>query len=179
MPRLEVNIDHVATLRQSRLTNEPDPVAAAVLAELAGADGIRLTCGRERGGVQDRDVRLLREVVRTMLILRMPPQDECLKLALAIRPDIVTLIPGEREGLGVERGLDVEYRRQELAPLLDALKGIGILTAVLVDPLPNQVKAAHRAGAAPAERFPRKARRAKSAPPRTAAAEHDGYSVFA
>ncbi|MCX5736201.1 MAG: pyridoxine 5'-phosphate synthase [candidate division NC10 bacterium] len=147
MTTLFAGLDHLATLRSAGGGRDPDPVVAAALAELAGADGIRLTCGRERGGVQDRDVRLLREVVRTMLILRMPPQDECLKLALAVRPDIVTLIPGEREGLGVERGLDVEDRRQELVPFLDALKGIGILTAVLVDPLPNQVKAAHRAGA--------------------------------
>jgi pyridoxine 5-phosphate synthase len=147
MTTLFVGLDHLATLRSVGGTHDPDPVVAAALAELAGANGIRVTCGRERGGVLDRDVRLLREVTRTLLILRMPPQDECLKLALAVRPDIVTLIPGEREGLGLERGLDVEDRRQELVPFVEPLKGIGILAAILVDPLPNQVKAAHRAGA--------------------------------
>lgn len=147
MTTLFVGLDHLAMLRASGGTHDPDPVVAAALAELAGADGIRVTCGRERGGVMDRDVRLLRDVVRTLLILRMPPQDESLKLALAIRPDVVTLIPGEREGSGLERGLDVEDRRQELAPVLEPLKAIGVLTAILVDPIPNQVKAAHRAGA--------------------------------
>ena len=147
MTTLFVGLDHLAMLRSVGGTHDPDPVVAAALAELAGANGIRVTCGRERGGVLDRDVRLLREVTRTLLILRMPPQDECLKLALAVRPDVVTLIPGEREGLGLERGLDVEDRRQELVPFVESLKGIGVLTAILVDPLPNQVKAAHRAGA--------------------------------
>ena len=147
MTTLIVGLDHLATLRAVGGTHDPDPVVAAALAELAGANGIRVTCGRERGGVLERDLRLLREVVRTLLILRMPPQDECLKVALAVRPDIVTLIPGEREGLDLDRGLDVEDRRQELVPFLEPLKGIGVLTAILIDPLPNQVKAAHRAGA--------------------------------
>ena len=146
MTTLFAGLDHLVTLRSVGGSRDPDPVVAAAQAELAGADGIRVTFGSERGGVRDRDVRLLREVVRTTLMLRMPPQDECLKLALAVRPDVVTLIPGEREGFGAERGLDVEDRRQELVPFLDALKGIGILTAVLVDPSPIQMKAAHRAG---------------------------------
>ena len=77
----------------------------------------------------------------------MPPLDEYLKLALAVRPDVVTLIPNEREGLGTERGLDVEDRRAELLPLIEPLAGSGILVSVLVDPVPNQVKAAQRAGA--------------------------------
>jgi pyridoxine 5-phosphate synthase len=147
MTTLFAGLDHLAMLRSVGGGRDPDPVVAAALADLAGVDGIRVTFGRERGGMQDRDVRLLREVVRTTLMLRIPPQDECLKLALAVRPDVVTLIPGEHEGFGVERGLDVEDRRQELAPFLEALKGIGIHTAVLVDPLPIQAKAAHRAGA--------------------------------
>jgi pyridoxine 5-phosphate synthase len=106
-----------------------------------------VTCGKERSWIHERDVRLLREVVRTALLVRMPPQDEFLKLALAVRPDVVTLIPNEREGLGLERGVDVEDRRQELLPYIEALKGSGVLVGVLVDPLPNQVKAAQRAGA--------------------------------
>jgi pyridoxine 5-phosphate synthase len=147
MTTLVVGLDPLAALRDVGGARDPDPVVAAALAELAGAGGVRVTCGRERGGIQERDVRLLREVVRTALLVRMPPQDEFLKLALAVRPDVVTLIPSEREGLGAERGLDVEDRRQELLPFIEPLKGSGILVGLLVDPLPNQVKAAQRAGA--------------------------------
>jgi len=147
MTTLVVGLDHLAMLREAGGARDPDPVVAAALAELAGAGGIRVTCGRERGGIQERDVRLLRDVVRTALLVRMPPHDEFLKLALAVRPDVVTLIPGEREGLGADRGLDVEDRRQELPPFIEALKGSGVLVGLSVDPLPTQVKAAHRAGA--------------------------------
>lgn len=147
MTTLVVGVDHLAALRELGGARDPDPVVAAALAELAGAGGVRVTCGKERGGVQERDVRLLREVVRTALLLRMPAQDDYLKLALAVRPDVVTLIPGEREGLGAERGLDVEDRRQELLPLVEALKGCGVLVAMLVDPQLHQIKAAQRAGA--------------------------------
>ncbi|MBP1774490.1 MAG: pdxJ [candidate division NC10 bacterium] len=147
MTTLVVGLDALAALRDAGGARDPDPVVAAALAELAGAGGVRVTCGRERGGIRERDVRVLREVVRTALLLRMPPLDEYLKLALAVRPDVVTLIPGEREGLGAERGLDVEDRRPELLPFIEPLAGSGILVGILVDPLPNQVKAAQRAGA--------------------------------
>jgi pyridoxine 5-phosphate synthase len=147
MTTLVAGLDQLALLRDAGGTRDPDPVVAAALAELAGVGGIRVTCGRERGGIQERDVRLLREIVRTALLLRIPPQDEFLKLALAVRPDVVTLIPGERDGLGAERGLDAEDRRQELFPIVEALKGGGILVGLLVDPLPTQVKAAQRTGA--------------------------------
>jgi pyridoxine 5-phosphate synthase len=135
MATLVVGLDPFAVLRDAGSARDPDPVVAAALAELAGAGGVRVTC------------RLLREVVRTALLVRMPPQDEHLKLALAVRPDVVTLIPGEREGLGAERGLDAEDRRQELLPFIEPLKASGILVGILVDPVPNQVKAAQRAGA--------------------------------
>lgn len=147
MTTLVVGMDQLAVLRDAGGARDPDPVVAAALAELAGAGGVRVTCGKERGGIRERDVRLLREVVRTALLVRMPPMDEYLKTALAIRPDVVTLIPNEREGLGAERGLDVEDRRAELLPFIEPLSGSGILVSVLVDPLPNQVKAAQRAGA--------------------------------
>ncbi len=147
MTTLVVGLDHLGGLRDAGGARDPDPVVGAALAELAGAGGVRVTCGTERGGIRERDVRLLREVVRTALLLRMPPLDEYLKLALAVRPDVVTLIPNEREGLGTERGLDVEDRRAELLPLIEPLAGSGILVSVLVDPVPNQVKAAQRAGA--------------------------------
>ena len=147
MTTLVVGLDQLAMLRHAGGTRDPDPVVAAALAELAGAGGIRVTCGREQGGIQERDVRLLREVVRTALIVRMPAQDEFLKLALAVRPDVVTLIPGAREGLGAERGLDVEDRREEILPFVEALKTSGILVAVSVDPVPTQIKAVQRVGA--------------------------------
>ncbi len=147
MTTLVVGLDPLAMLREAGGARDPDPVVAAALAELAGAGGIRVTCGREHGGIQERDVRLLREVIRTAFLLRIPPSDDFLKLALAVRPDVVTLIPGEREGLGAERGLDVEDRRQELLPFIEALKGNGVLVGISVDPLPTQVKAAQRAGA--------------------------------
>jgi pyridoxine 5-phosphate synthase len=146
MTTLVVGLDPLAALRDAGGARDPEPAVAAALAELAGAGGIRVTCGRERGGIQERDVRLLREVARTALLLRVPPQDEFLKLALSVRPDVATLIPGPRDGLGTERGLDVEDRRQEIAPFVEALKGAGILVGVLVDPLAVQVKAAQRAG---------------------------------
>lgn len=147
MTTLVVGLDPLVALRDLGGARDPDPVVAAALAELAGAGGVRVTCGRERGGVRERDVRLLREVVRTALLLRMPPLDEHLKLALAVRPDVATLIPSQREGLGAERGLDVEDRRAELLPFIQALAGSGVLVGILVDPVPNQVKAAQRAGA--------------------------------
>jgi pyridoxine 5-phosphate synthase len=147
MTTLVVGVDQLAALRDAGSARDPDPVVAATLAELAGAGGVRVTCGKERGGIRERDVRLLREVVRSALLVRMPPMDEYLKLALAVRPDVVTLIPNEREGLGAERGLDAEDRRAELLPFIEPLAGSGILVSVLVDPLPNQVKAAQRAKA--------------------------------
>ena len=146
MTILFAGLDHVVTLRQAGGGRDPDPAVAAALAELAGAGGIGLTCGRERAAMQDRDVRLLREVTRTVLNVRLPPQEEFVKLALDIRPDLVTLIPEGSDGLGAVRGLDVEDRRSELAPIIEALRAGGIGVSVLVDPAPAQVKAAHRAG---------------------------------
>ena len=147
MATLIVGLDSLAQLRAMGGTRDPDPVAAAVLAELAGAGGIRVTLAPDAGGVAERDVRILRDVVRTVLGLRIAPDEEGLTLALAVRPDLVTLVPGAREGLGRDRGLDVEDRRSEIAPILASLKDSGILAAVAVDPLPQQLKAAQRAGA--------------------------------
>ncbi len=147
MTTLFVGLDPIVTLRQAGGTRDPDPVTAASLAELAGAGGVRITCRGDRGGVQERDLRLLRELVRGILNVWMPPRDEFLKLALALRPDMVTLVPEGREGTGAERGLDVEDRREELLPQIEALKAGGIVAGVSIDPLPTQVKAAHRAGA--------------------------------
>ena len=148
MATLIVGLDALGVLRAASGARDPDPVAAAVLAELAGAGGIRVTLTASADGIGERDIRLLREVVRTVFALRIAPDEDGLKLALAVRPDLVTLVPGAREGLGRDAGLDVEDRRAEIAPILDALKGSGIVAAVAVEPLPQQVKAAQRAGAA-------------------------------
>ena len=146
MAILFVGLDHLAALRQAGVARDPDPVIAAALAELAGAGGISITLGRERTGMQERDLRLLRETARTPLNVYLPPQEEWVKLALRVRPDLVTLVPETREGLGAERGLDVEDRRAELARIIETLKSAGIPTSALVEATPGQVKAAHRAG---------------------------------
>lgn len=148
MTRLFVGLDHIATLRQAGGSRDPDPVVVAAMAELAGAGGISIGCGREQSGVQERDLRLLQETVRSALNISVPPLEEWIKLALAIRPDLVTLTPEIREGFGAERGLDVEDRRSELLAIVETLKGARIAVSALVDPAPSQVKAAHRAGMA-------------------------------
>jgi pyridoxine 5-phosphate synthase len=147
MATLFAGLDHIASLRQAGGTRDPDPAIAAALAELAGASGVTVTCGRDRRGMQERDLRLLRETSRTILNICLPPMEDFIKLALAIRPDLVTLTPEAPEGFGMERGLDVEDRRAELEPQIETLKGGGIEVGVLLDPAPAQIKAAHRAGA--------------------------------
>ena len=156
MTILFAGLDHIATLRQAGGLHDPDPVIAAALAELAGAGGLSISLGRERPsspgqaegrGMQERDLRLLRETARCPVNVCLPPLDEWVKLALAARPDLVTLTPEGREGLGAERCLDVEDRRQELSPVIETLRSGGIGVSVLVEPAPAQVKAAQRAGA--------------------------------
>jgi len=147
MTSLFAKLDPIAVLRRAGGGLDPDPVIAAPLAELGGAEGISVTCGREADLVQERDLRLLREVVRTALNICLPPGEEFMKLALTLRPDLVTLVTEGDDGLRSVRGLDVEDRRPELVPLVQALAGGGIGVAVLVDPSPVQVKAAHRLGA--------------------------------
>ncbi|HXZ44798.1 MAG TPA: pyridoxine 5'-phosphate synthase [archaeon] len=148
MGRLFIKLDSVAMLRQTGETEEPDPVLAAAFAELAGASGVSIAVGRERDNTQERDVRLLKETVRTVLNVTLPPQEEWVKLVLAIRPDVATLAPPRREGAGAELVLDVEDRQSELQPMIAMLKSSGIVVSVLVDPASAQVKAAQRVGAA-------------------------------
>jgi len=107
MPRLGVNIDHVATVRQARGVMYPDPIAAAGIVELAGADGIVCHLREDRRHIQDRDLRILREVIQTRLNLEMAATEEMIRIALATKPDIVTLVPEKREELTTEGGLDV------------------------------------------------------------------------
>jgi pyridoxine 5-phosphate synthase len=142
---LFAGLDHVAGLRRAGGTADPDPVVFATLAELAGAEGVSISLGRE-SGAGERDVRLLRETVQTALNVCCPPREDWIKLALGLQPDMVTLTPPEHEGMGLERGLDVEDRRLELAPAIEGFKAGGIAVGVHVEASPAQVKAAQRAG---------------------------------
>jgi len=147
MMRLGVNVDHIATLRQARRAKEPDPVAAALIAELAGADQITVHLREDRRHIQERDVRLLRELVKTRLNLEMAASEEMLKFALDLTPDSVTLVPERREELTTEGGLEVEANRDRLTPYITALKDATIKVSLFIDASPAQVKASHRAGA--------------------------------
>lgn len=139
MPTLGVNIDHIATIRQARRTVEPDPVAAAVLAELAGADGITVHLREDRRHIQDRDVRLLRQTVRTHLNLEMAATDEMVEIALDIKPDYVTLVPERREEVTTEGGLDVAGQASRMAQIVEALQGAGIPVSLFIDADPQQI----------------------------------------
>src|SRR5262249_14641279 len=122
MIRLGVNIDHVATLRQARRANEPDPVAAAVLATLGGADGITVHLREDRRHIQDRDVRLLRPVVTNRLNLEMAAVDAVCDIACEVRPDEATLVPEKREEVTTEGGLDVIAQETQVAKIIDRLR---------------------------------------------------------
>jgi len=143
-PRLGVNIDHVATLRQARRVAEPDPVHAAILAELGGADGITIHLRSDRRHIQDRDVEILRQVVKTRLNLEMAATQEMLKIALTAKPHQVTLVPERREEITTEGGLDVVLNSVQLKPAVKMLEEGGIHVSVFVDPDLEQVKEAHR-----------------------------------
>jgi pyridoxine 5-phosphate synthase len=139
---LGVNIDHVATIRQARRTVEPDPIAAAVLAELAGADGITAHLREDRRHMQDRDIRLLRETVRTRLNLEMAATAEMVQIALEIKPDYVTLVPEKREEVTTEGGLDVAGQLDRLKSIVDRLQSAAIPVSLFIDPEPAQIEAA-------------------------------------
>ncbi len=145
--RLVVNLDHVATVRQTRSGVEPDPVTAATLAVLAGADGIAVHLREDRRHVQDRDLRVLRQTIHGRLSLEMAATQEMLKLALDVRPDSVTLVPERPEELASAGGLDVQSRIGEIGEIARALHESGIRTGLCIDPDLEQVKAAHRVGA--------------------------------
>lgn len=142
MPTLGVNIDHVATIRQARRTVEPDPVGAAVLAELAGADGITVHLREDRRHIQDRDVRLLRQTVRTHLNLEMAATDEMVAIALDVHPDYVTLVPEKREEVTTEGGLDVAGQLDRMKQVVDSLQTAGIPVSLFIDADPGQIQAA-------------------------------------
>ena len=147
MARLAVNVDHVATIRQARGIQEPDPVLAAGIAELAGADGIICHLREDRRHIQDRDLRLLRETVKTRLNLEMAAVPEMVRIAGTVRPDLVTLVPEKREELTTEGGLDVRSKPDHYKRAVKQLKGKGILVSLFLDPDPAQIETGHRIGA--------------------------------
>ncbi len=145
--RLGVNVDHVATLREVRKELYPDPVPAALICEEAGADQITVHLREDRRHIQDRDVRLLRELVKTRLNLEMAATDEMVAVALSIRPDTCTLVPEKREELTTEGGLDVIANRERLAEVVRRLKDARIRVSLFIDPDLDQVKESLRVGA--------------------------------
>ncbi|MER3445649.1 MAG: pyridoxine 5'-phosphate synthase [Candidatus Dadabacteria bacterium] len=147
MPRLNVNIDHVATLRQARRGMEPDPILAAYLVELAGADGIVAHLREDRRHIQDRDIRILREVVKTKLNLEMAPTPEMIGIALDVKPDMVTLVPERREEITTEGGLDVLGNSEKILGVVEKLKESGLFVSLFMDPDLDQIRAAKTVGA--------------------------------
>ena len=143
-PRLGVNVDHVATLRQSRRATYPDPVQAAVLAELAGADQITIHLREDRRHIQERDLAVLRKLVQTRLNLEMAATQEMVKLAYEAKPDVCTLVPERREELTTEGGLDVAGNRDGVRKVVKTLKDAEITVSLFVDPDLDQIRAAHR-----------------------------------
>jgi pyridoxine 5-phosphate synthase len=146
MAKLEVNVDHVATLRQARRIDEPDPVHAAVLAELAGCDGIIVHLREDRRHIQDRDVILLRQTIKTRLNLEMAATEEMLKISSEIKPDLVTLVPEKREELTTEGGLNVQGQQEYLRGFISKLKEANLEASLFVDPDPGQINAAKEVG---------------------------------
>ncbi len=145
--RLGVNVDHIATVRQARRAVQPDPVQAAILAELGGADGITVHLRADRRHVQDRDVEILRQVVKTRLNLEMAATQEMVRIALTVKPDQVTLVPERREEVTTEGGLDVVLNAVQLRPTVKTLTEGSIDVSLFVDPDLEQVKESHKIGA--------------------------------
>lgn len=144
---LHVNIDHVATIRQARQGVEPDPVTAASLAELGGAHGITVHLREDRRHIQDRDVRLLKEIVQTKLNLEMAATPEMFKIATALKPDLVTLVPEKRQEITTEGGLDVVGQIKFLRGPIQDLQQAGIRVSLFIDPQSDQIQASQSVGA--------------------------------
>ncbi|MFB3853206.1 MAG: pyridoxine 5'-phosphate synthase [Vicinamibacterales bacterium] len=145
--RLAVNIDHVATIRQARRAREPEPVAAAVLAELAGAEGITVHLRSDRRHIQDRDVELLRKVVQTKLNIEMAATADMIEIARTVRPDQVTLVPERPEEVTTTGGLDVLGNRRAVADAVAGLREAGVRVSIFIDPVSGQVDASKALGA--------------------------------
>jgi len=147
MSKLSVNVDHVATVRQARLINEPDPVTAAALAELAGCQGIIVHLREDRRHIQDRDVEILRRTITTRLNLEMAAVPEMVGIARRIRPDMSCLVPEKRQELTTEGGLDVAGKYKPIAEAVRGLQEAGIAVSLFIDADAGQIKAAHETGA--------------------------------
>lgn len=145
--KLNVNIDHVATVREARKTIEPSIVAAAVICEKAGAHGITVHIRQDRRHIQDRDIRLLREAVTTYLNVEMATTMEMISIAVETLPDAVSLVPENRMEITTEGGLDVENNFETVRAAVDKLREADIFTSIFIDPDLKQIEAAHRAGA--------------------------------
>jgi pyridoxine 5-phosphate synthase len=147
MARLAVNVDHVATVRQARGIDEPDPVHAAAIAELAGAEGIICHLREDRRHINDRDLSLLRQTVKTKLNLEMAAVPEMVKIARRIKPDLATLVPEKREELTTEGGLDVKSNPEHYGKVVKQLREKGIQVSLFLDPEPSQIEIGYRIGA--------------------------------
>jgi pyridoxine 5-phosphate synthase len=147
MAGLAVKVDQIAVLRAVRQNQIPDPVAAAILAEMAGADGIIVHLRQDRRYIKDRDVRMLRNIIQSKLILEMASTSEMVGVALDIKPDLVTLIPEKREEDPEQGGLDLVMHTDDAAETIATLQNSGIPVGILVDPDIEQIKLAHRIGA--------------------------------
>ncbi len=145
--RLAVNIDHIATLRQARGGVEPDPITGAQICELAGAEGIVCHLREDRRHINDRDLRLLREMIKTKLDLEMAATEEIIKIAIEVHPDLCTLVPERRQELTTEGGLDVKKHRAHLKKTIERLHKYGIPVSLFVDPVKEQIETAAKLGA--------------------------------
>lgn len=147
MPHLAVNVDHVATIREARGINEPDPVTAAAICELAGAQGIVVHLREDRRHIQDRDVKILRETVKTKLNLEMGAAQEIIEFALDLKPDMVTLVPEKRKELTTEGGLNIVSQKKKIARTIGKMTKANIPVSLFIDPDLKQIKAAADVGA--------------------------------
>lgn len=145
--RLAINIDHIATLREARGGVEPDPVTAAAICELAGAEGIVCHLREDRRHINDRDLRLLRETVKTKLDLEMAATEEIIRIAIETLPELVTLVPEKRQELTTEGGLDVRGHKNYLHDVIEQFHKHEIEVSLFVDPVVEQIGAANEVGA--------------------------------
>jgi len=147
MAKLGLNVDHIATVRQARGGIEPDPVTAAALGELAGAEGITIHLREDRRHIQDRDLEIMRRTVKTKLNLEMAATQEMVRIALKVKPEQVTLVPEKRQELTTEGGLDVIVHAKLITDAVKRLRDGGIVVSLFVDPNQEQIKACNKTGA--------------------------------
>lgn len=147
MAKLGLNIDHIATIRQARAGIEPEPISAAAIAEIAGAEAITVHLREDRRHIQDRDVRMLKQTLKTRMNLEMAATEEIQKIALEVVPYSCTLVPEKRQELTTEGGLDVASKADYLKDYIKTLKNKGIIVSLFIDPSKDQVEASAKCGA--------------------------------